>query len=202
MSKALLHELGQSISFGRLSIRAKILWPMLLVASDGQGRGKADPKYVKCRVCPVVDEIQECDVTALLQEMVTQDMVLLYTDDQGRNLFQIVNWWRYHEKRSGSRSLLSPPPGWIDVKTGRKPSGRQHLRPSVAEWARLRRHVMARDKMKCRYCGAPAKHIDHVVPVCQGGTNDIDNLVAACATCNLTKSGRTPSQAGMELQHG
>jgi 5-methylcytosine-specific restriction endonuclease McrA len=27
-------------------------------------------------------------------------------------------------------------------------------------------------------------HIDHVVPVCDGGTNDEDNLVAACAACN------------------
>jgi HNH endonuclease len=31
-------------------------------------------------------------------------------------------------------------------------------------------------------------HIDHIVPLAKGGTNDIDNVVLACPTCNLRKS--------------
>lgn len=42
MTKALLHELGKSLSFGRLSLKAKVLWPMLLSTSDDQGRGTAE----------------------------------------------------------------------------------------------------------------------------------------------------------------
>lgn len=38
-------------------------------------------------------------------------------------------------------------------------------------------------------------HVDHILPVCQGGTNDIENLITACSDCNLGKSGRTISQA-------
>lgn len=63
----------------------------------------------------------------------------------------------------------------------------------------LRRAIMVRDNWTCRYCGAPAEHVDHIVPRCQDGTNDPDNLAAACATCNCSKGGRTPEQAGMEL---
>ena len=32
-----------------------------------------------------------------------------------------------------------------------------------------------------------AFHIDHVVPRCNGGGTDIDNLVLACRRCNLKK---------------
>ena len=67
------------------------------------------------------------------------------------------------------------------------------------EWPALRQQAMNRDGGICQYCGAPAEHVDHVIPRCQGGRDEIDNLVAACAKCNLTKSGRTPEQAGMKL---
>jgi len=30
-------------------------------------------------------------------------------------------------------------------------------------------------------------HIDHVIPRCKGGTDEMDNLVTACRKCNLTK---------------
>lgn len=64
----------------------------------------------------------------------------------------------------------------------------------------LRAKVLARDSSTCRYCGAPASTIDHVIPICQGGPHAEANLVAACKACNSRKSGRTPEQAGMVLQ--
>jgi 5-methylcytosine-specific restriction endonuclease McrA len=41
---------------------------------------------------------------------------------------------------------------------------------------------------------------DHVVPLSKGGTNDLENIVAACFRCNSTKRDRTPEQAGMVLR--
>ena len=71
---------------------------------------------------------------------------------------------------------------------------------SNESWQSLwKRAIMVRDKWACQYCGSPAEHVDHVVPRCQGGADDLDNLVAACAHCNLSKGGRTPEEAGMEL---
>lgn len=42
----------------------------------------------------------------------------------------------------------------------------------------------------CAYCGVvPEKlHIDHVVPLARGGSNDIGNLLPACPDCNLSKN--------------
>ena len=43
----------------------------------------------------------------------------------------------------------------------------------------------------CVYCGGPAEHADHVVPLSRGGAHVVGNLVPACAKCNTSKSART-----------
>lgn len=68
---------------------------------------------------------------------------------------------------------------------------RQALRAA----ARRRRHeVFARSSGRCVYCGDPAAHIDHVVPLVRGGTNAAENLAAACARCNLSKGPKTAAE--------
>lgn len=72
----------------------------------------------------------------------------------------------------------------------------------------LRAAIMLRDDGVCRYCGmeldgedvdsSPA--IDHVIPQCQGGSDDISNLALSCRRCNSSKGGRTPIEAGMVLK--
>lgn len=57
---------------------------------------------------------------------------------------------------------------------------------------RTRFEILKRDGFRCRYCGATAVgsvlHVDHVVPIAEGGSDDPANLIAACADCNLGKS--------------
>jgi len=58
--------------------------------------------------------------------------------------------------------------------------------------ARLRFNVFKRDQFACQYCGAhpPAVVLecDHIIPVAEGGQNDIYNLVTACQDCNRGKA--------------
>ena len=51
--------------------------------------------------------------------------------------------------------------------------------------------VFKRDEFKCQYCGkAGGKlEVDHVKPLCQGGSDDMDNLKTACFECNRGKAG-------------
>jgi hypothetical protein len=64
---------------------------------------------------------------------------------------------------------------------------------------RLRNYIFGRDGSSCRYCGNIAEHCDHVIPVVKGGDNHPDNLVAACAPCNLSKGSKTLAEWGREL---
>jgi hypothetical protein len=66
---------------------------------------------------------------------------------------------------------------------------------------RVRSQVLDRDGLVCRYCGTDkgAFHLDHVVPASRGGPNSADNLVVACAACNISKGARTPEEW---IRHG
>lgn len=46
----------------------------------------------------------------------------------------------------------------------------------------------------CAYCGVVLNgkyHIDHVIPLSQGGGNGPDNIALACASCNLSKADKS-----------
>lgn len=63
---------------------------------------------------------------------------------------------------------------------------------------RTRFSVFTRDGFTCRYCGKQSDTVplvvDHIIPVCQGGTNDIENLATSCVDCNQGKAGKTIAQ--------
>lgn len=59
-------------------------------------------------------------------------------------------------------------------------------------------NLFLRDKFTCQYCGATDDlTFDHVIPRSKGGLTRWDNVVAACAPCNLRKSNKMPKVAGM-----
>lgn len=63
----------------------------------------------------------------------------------------------------------------------------------------MRFEILRRCNFACYYCGVPAAlglkvlHVDHVIPVALGGTNDPWNLVAACWDCNAGKTNGVPT---------
>jgi 5-methylcytosine-specific restriction endonuclease McrA len=64
-------------------------------------------------------------------------------------------------------------------------------RYGLARWKKLRAAILDRDEATCQYCGGPATTVDHVVAHSKGGDFwDPANLVAACASCNYSKSDR------------
>lgn len=58
----------------------------------------------------------------------------------------------------------------------------------------LRFDIFKRDSFTCQYCGAQPPnvvlHIDHIVPVVDGGDNDPLNLVTSCGACNIGKGAK------------
>ncbi len=59
-------------------------------------------------------------------------------------------------------------------------------------------NVFLRDKFSCQYCGAKSDlTFDHIVPRSLGGKTTWQNVVTACAPCNLRKANKLPSVCGM-----
>lgn len=72
-----------------------------------------------------------------------------------------------------------------------------HVRRLPRKPVRIRYDILARDNYTCQYCGRKAPdvvlHIDHMVPVSKGGTDEPTNLITACADCN---EGKGPRHSG------
>jgi hypothetical protein len=76
------------------------------------------------------------------------------------------------------------------VRAPRKPPARRKPIPKATK-----AEVWAKTDGRCWYCDAQLNpfagfEIDHVHPVCKGGTDDVANLVPSCHDCNQRKGGR------------
>lgn len=68
----------------------------------------------------------------------------------------------------------------------------------------VRFEVFKRDGFKCQYCGAQPPDVtleaDHVIPLAEGGPNDMDNLITSCFACNRGKGARSLSSIPQSLE--
>lgn len=70
---------------------------------------------------------------------------------------------------------------------------RMHAR-MPARWNKtMRKKIRKRDGNHCHWCGvifggSIRSTLDHVIPVCSGGTNDYENLRLSCAKCNQKRA--------------
>ena len=61
-------------------------------------------------------------------------------------------------------------------------------------------NLFLRDEFCCQYCGARTDlTFDHVVPRAMGGVTSWENVVAACAPCNLRKGAKSLHRSGLSL---
>jgi hypothetical protein len=68
----------------------------------------------------------------------------------------------------------------------------------------LYNQVMMLDNFTCVYCGlrTPDITVDHYIPRSLGGPDVLQNLVAACFSCNSSKSDRAPYEIGFVPRFG
>ncbi|TCD06768.1 HNH endonuclease [Erythrobacteraceae bacterium CFH 75059] len=97
---------------------------------------------------------------------------------------------------SYERAVHSPS---LDMKIPSVIALKQFVKPSAFP-PFTRFNVFLRDRFACQYCGRTEPlTFDHVVPRRLGGRTTWENIVTACAPCNMKKGGRTPAQARMML---
>ncbi|MGH6814584.1 MAG: HNH endonuclease [Hyphomicrobiaceae bacterium] len=99
-----------------------------------------------------------------------------------------VNIVSEYDRYVRSPSLEMRLPSVVSLKIYVKPA----LYPAFTRF-----NVFLRDRFTCQYCGAKNDlTFDHLVPRSRGGQTRWDNVVAACAPCNLSKGGATAEQFG------
>lgn len=74
--------------------------------------------------------------------------------------------------------------------------------PIAARPAFTRFNVFLRDDFRCQYCPARPRSedltFDHVTPRSRGGATSWENVVTACAACNVRKGARSAQECGMK----
>lgn len=100
-----------------------------------------------------------------------------------------VNIVSEYDKVVRSPSFEIRLPSVISLKTYVKPS----RNPAFTRF-----NVFLRDRFTCQYCGTHEDlTFDHVIPRSKGGQTTWENVVAACAPCNLRKGDRMPRDVEM-----
>ena len=104
-----------------------------------------------------------------------------------------VNIVSEYEREVKSPSFVMRLPSVVSLKS--------YVRPARYP-AFTRFNVFLRDRFSCQYCGDPKDlTFDHVIPRSKGGMTRWDNVVTACAPCNLKKGGKLAREAKMHPYH-
>ena len=99
--------------YGRLSLQACALFPLMWANADDQGRLSGEPEEVKYACCPNIDHISKADIPALLEELNKNNLVKVYTTSKTQAT-QMLDWWEVQRLQWAYPSEYPPPEGWTD----------------------------------------------------------------------------------------
>ncbi|GAH45797.1 unnamed protein product, partial [marine sediment metagenome] len=99
--------------YGRLSLKACALFPLMWVNTDDQGRLSGDPEEIKYAACPNIDHITKADIPELLEELDKNKLIKLYQTSKTQAI-QMLDWWQVQRLQWAWPSDYPPPEGWQD----------------------------------------------------------------------------------------
>ena len=101
----------RSRSLAKVSRDARLTFIGLWTEADSAGRGVAHPAILKGAIWPLEDDITTDQVAAHLTELADTGHIVLYADDAGDALFQVVNWTKHQSAayRTGDSKHPAPP---------------------------------------------------------------------------------------------
>lgn len=102
-------EIWESQDFSALSDVAKIVFISLFSHADDEGRGKADPTFVKNTTFPYDEGRRVADIKSALSEIARSMSVQFYSVN-GIEYYFMTNWERWQKVDKPSKSKLPPPP--------------------------------------------------------------------------------------------
>lgn len=97
-------NIWQSEDFGKLSTLAKLVFIGIFSNADDEGRGRANPTYLKSILFPYEESIRSADIDKTLSEISSNMSVVFYSCD-GSNYYSLTKWydWQKIEKPQDSK---------------------------------------------------------------------------------------------------
>ena len=193
-NRIIKESINESKGLSECSLIAVDLYKRLITYADDYGRFNADTTIMLARLYPrELESVTQDDVISATVELVGAEKIGFYTSEARRDVYGCFPNWGEHQRVRQSRKKYPDP----DDTT-------------VNDWycqrfvpVEMKIAIIERDSFKCCECGKYISterdarrlvkqangmyHIDHVVPVNQGGRATMENLRLTCPTCNRTR---------------
>ena len=193
-NRIIKESINESKGLSECSLIALDLYKRLITYADDYGRFNADTTIMLARLYPrELDSVTQEDIINAIVELVGTEKIAFYTSSARRDVFGCFPNWDEHQRVRQSRKKFPDP----DDTT-------------VNDWycqrfipVEMKIAIIDRDNYKCCECGkyisterdarrlvkqgSGMYHIDHIVPVNQGGRATMENLRLTCPTCNRTR---------------
>lgn len=185
----------ESRGLSEISFFAEDLYKRLITYADDYGRFNADYQIILARLYPrEIGVVTLDDIEDAMTELIGVGKIAFYTAQPRKEIYGCFPNWAEHQRVRESKKKV-PAPEDTTVNDW-------YLKRFVPK--EMKKRIIERDKMKCQECGknifADALsadraikfgmglfHIDHIIPVCQGGRATYENLRLLCPRCNLSR---------------
>lgn len=202
-NRIIKESICESESLSECSLFACDLYKRLITYADDYGRFNSDTKIMRARLFPrEYEEVTEEDIILALTELAGVGKLYFYTTkkfNQGskhKGVYGAFPNWEMHQRVRDSKTKC-PEPDDTDINDW-------YLRRFIPMDMKV--ELVERDGFKCKICGKfltscrearrfvklgqGLYHIDHIVPVVQGGRATLENLRLTCPECNLKRKKR------------
>ena len=113
-----------------------------------------------------------------------------------QTIINLIRW--LHPKMFGRIYVRGYTDGYADASNKKKKfvTARSSLN------SKQKRELIEAAKGVCGYCNQHSDDltIDHKIPLCDGGTDNLSNLIVACLDCNSMKGHRSLEEFKMRLE--
>ncbi len=102
-------DIWESESFSSLSDLARLVFIGLISLSDDEGRGKANPSYIKSMLFPYDEGRRVADIKSALLEIARCMSVQFYSIN-GNDYYALTNWEKWQTINRPTKSKIPSPP--------------------------------------------------------------------------------------------
>lgn len=194
-NRIIKESICESRKLSEVSFFAEDLYKRLITYADDYGRFNADYQIILARLYPrEIGIVSIDDIEDAMTELIGVEKIAFYTSEARKEIYGCFPNWAEHQRVRDSKKKC-PEPDDTTVNDW-------YFRRFVSR--DMKRKIIERDKMKCKGCGKflfadmPSAdraikfggglfHIDHIVPVNQGGRATEENLQLLCNSCNLRR---------------